>query len=69
MGWFIAQSLAFIVIAALIGLAIGIWIGWLAWGRRKGKHTAERSDAVTRANTAEGGTTADDAEADAEPVR
>ncbi|WP_026365420.1 helix-hairpin-helix domain-containing protein [Promicromonospora sukumoe] len=72
MGWFIAQSLAFIIIAALIGLAIGIWIGWLVWGRRKGKHTAEKSEAVGRANTAEGGTTADDAEAagtDAEPVR
>ncbi|MFE7507595.1 helix-hairpin-helix domain-containing protein [Promicromonospora sp. NPDC057488] len=70
MGWFIAQSLAFIIIAALIGLAIGIWIGWLVWGRRKGKHTAEKSEAVTRANTAEGGTEADGAEAaDAEPVR
>ncbi|MFI2489369.1 helix-hairpin-helix domain-containing protein [Promicromonospora kroppenstedtii] len=69
MGWFIAQSLAFIVIAALIGLAVGIWIGWLVWGRRKGKHTAEKSEAVTRANTAEGGTAADDAEAGAEPVR
>jgi predicted flap endonuclease-1-like 5' DNA nuclease len=68
-GWFIAQSLAFIIIAALIGLAIGIWIGWLVWGRRKGKHTAEKSEAVARANAAEGGVEAAEADADAEPVR
>lgn len=49
MGWFIAQSLAFIIIAALIGLAIGIWIGWLVWGHRaKGKHTAEKAEAEAR---------------------
>jgi predicted flap endonuclease-1-like 5' DNA nuclease len=49
-GWFIAQSLAFIIIAALIGLAIGIWIGWLVWGRRAtGKHTAEKAEAAARA--------------------
>jgi predicted flap endonuclease-1-like 5' DNA nuclease len=48
-GWFIAQSLAFIIIAALIGLAIGIWIGWLVWGRRaKGKHVAEKAEAAAR---------------------
>ena len=45
MGWFIAQSLAFIIIAAVIGLAIGIWTGWLVWGRRaKGKHSAEKTE-------------------------
>ena len=49
MGWFITQSLAFIIIAALIGLAIGIWIGWLVWGHRaKGKHTAEKAEAAAR---------------------
>ncbi|GAA2240385.1 hypothetical protein GCM10010413_47880 [Promicromonospora sukumoe] len=49
MGWFIAQSLAFIIIAALIGLAIGIWIGWVVWGRRaRGKHTAEKAEAAAR---------------------
>jgi predicted flap endonuclease-1-like 5' DNA nuclease len=53
-GWFIAQSLAFIIIAALIGLAIGIWIGWLVWGHRaKGKHTAERAEAASRASAAD----------------
>ena len=47
MGWFIAQSLAFIIIAALLGVAIGIWIGWLVWGHRaKGKHSAERAAAA-----------------------
>ena len=53
MGWFIAQSLAFIIVAALIGLGIGIWIGWLVWGRRsQGKHTAERVGATERATAA-----------------
>jgi predicted flap endonuclease-1-like 5' DNA nuclease len=53
-GWFIAQSLTFIIIAALIGLATGIWTGWLVWGRRaKGKHTAERTEAAARATAAE----------------
>ncbi|GAA4701311.1 Helix-hairpin-helix domain-containing protein [Promicromonospora umidemergens] len=51
MGWFITQSLAFIIIAALIGLAIGIWIGWLVWGRRaKGKHAAAKAEAAARAD-------------------
>jgi predicted flap endonuclease-1-like 5' DNA nuclease len=78
-GWFITQSLAFIIIAALIGLAIGIWIGWLTWGRRaKGKHTAAkaeaaaRSAAVTTASDADSEAGAENAaeadEADAEPV-
>ncbi|MFI9487128.1 helix-hairpin-helix domain-containing protein [Promicromonospora sp. NPDC052451] len=78
MGWFIAQSLAFIVIAGLIGLAIGIWIGWIVWGRRaKGKHIAEKAEATRTAKaTAEGteatGTAADSPDAagsdDAGPV-
>ncbi|GAB2472424.1 hypothetical protein GCM10027063_11580 [Promicromonospora xylanilytica] len=55
MGWFITQSLAFIIIAALIGLAIGIWIGWLVWGRRaKGKHTAEKAEVAARTDAASG---------------
>ena len=59
MGWFIAQSLAFIIIAALIGLATGIWIGWLAWGRRtRGKHAAERAEAAARSVAAQSGRTA-----------
>ncbi|WP_419706055.1 helix-hairpin-helix domain-containing protein [Promicromonospora sp. NFX87] len=63
MGWFIAQSLAFIIIAALIGLAIGIWIGWLVWGRRaKGKHAAEKAEAAAR--TAAVAAPASDAEAE-----
>jgi predicted flap endonuclease-1-like 5' DNA nuclease len=61
-GWFITQSLAFIIIAALIGLAIGIWIGWLTWGRRaKGKHTAEKAEAAARLAAA---TTASDADSE-----
>ncbi|PUB27161.1 helix-hairpin-helix protein [Promicromonospora sp. AC04] len=60
MGWFIAQSLAFIIIAALIGLAIGIWIGWITWGRRaKGKHSAEKADAAARSAAAKSGSDAD----------
>jgi len=44
-GWFIAQSLAFIIIAALIGPRDRIWIGWLVWGRRsRGKHAAEKAE-------------------------
>ncbi|GHH67246.1 helix-hairpin-helix domain-containing protein [Promicromonospora soli] len=63
MGWFITQSLAFIIIAALIGLAIGIWIGWLTWGRRaKGKHTAAKAEAAARSAAA---TTASDADSEA----
>ncbi|MFI6424417.1 helix-hairpin-helix domain-containing protein [Promicromonospora sp. NPDC050880] len=78
MGWFIAQSLAFIVIAGLIGLAIGIWIGWIVWGRRaKGKHTAEKAEAArtakaTAEETEATGTAADSPDAagsdDASPV-
>ncbi|MFC8797456.1 helix-hairpin-helix domain-containing protein [Promicromonospora sp. NPDC057138] len=60
MGWFIAQSLAFIIIAALIGLAIGIWIGWLVWGHRaKGKHTAEKAEAAARATAARSASSAE----------
>ncbi|WP_423463511.1 helix-hairpin-helix domain-containing protein [Promicromonospora sp. MS192] len=71
MGWFIAQSLAFIVIAGLIGLAIGIWIGWIVWGRRaKGKHTAEKAEATRTAKATD--TAADSPDAagsdDASPV-
>ena len=78
MGWFIAQSLAFIIIAALIGLAIGIWIGWLVWGRRaKGKHVAEKAAAAARADSAataasdagaETGSRADDGPAEGDPA-
>ncbi|MGW2093854.1 helix-hairpin-helix domain-containing protein [Promicromonospora sukumoe] len=72
MGWFIAQSLAFIIIAALIGLAIGIWIGWVVWGRRaRGKHTAEKAEAaVGSAGASSAATTAsgDEASADAGAV-
>ena len=78
MGWFIAQSLAFIIIAALIGLAIGIWIGWLVWGRRaKGKHAAEKAAAAARADSAataasdagaETGSRADDGPAEGDPA-
>ncbi|MCP2264184.1 helix-hairpin-helix domain-containing protein [Promicromonospora thailandica] len=63
MGWFITQSLAFIVVAALVGLAIGIWIGWLVWGHRaKGKHTAEKEAARGTGRT--GGASAEDSSAD-----
>ncbi len=67
MGWFIAQSLAFIIIAALIGLAIGIWIGWLVWGRRaKGKHSAEKTETAARSAAAASSSDAgSDAESDA----
>ncbi|MFI8522864.1 helix-hairpin-helix domain-containing protein [Promicromonospora sukumoe] len=69
MGWFIAQSLAFIIIAALIGLAIGIWIGWVVWGRRaRGKHTAEKAEAAARSAGASSAATeasGDEASADA----
>jgi predicted flap endonuclease-1-like 5' DNA nuclease len=63
-GWFIAQSLAFIIIAALIGLAIGVWVGWLVWGRRaKGQHTAEQAEAAARATAATAATEASGASA------
>jgi predicted flap endonuclease-1-like 5' DNA nuclease len=66
-GWFIAQSLAFIIIAALIGLAIGIWIGWLVWGRQaKGKHAAEKAEAAARTAAVAEAETAAGSEADAE---
>ncbi|MDR7384613.1 helix-hairpin-helix domain-containing protein [Promicromonospora iranensis] len=71
MGWFIAQSLAFIIIAALIGLAIGIWIGWLVWGRRAtDKHSAETAEAASTAAVAvpASGAEADSAEAEAAEV-
>ena len=41
MGWFIAQSLVFILVA----FAIGLLVGWLIWGRRsdRTKTVAEES--------------------------
>ncbi|HEV6955163.1 MAG TPA: helix-hairpin-helix domain-containing protein [Promicromonospora sp.] len=70
MGWFITQSLAFIIIAALIGLGAGLWIGWIVWGgRAKGRHAAEKTEAA-RAAEATGAAAAadrtDDDEAESE---
>jgi predicted flap endonuclease-1-like 5' DNA nuclease len=63
-GWFITQSLAFIIIAALIGLAIGIWIGWLAWGRRAtSKQPAEKVEAARTASASAAAPAATEAEA------
>ncbi|MBE1877784.1 helix-hairpin-helix domain-containing protein [Myceligenerans pegani] len=44
MGWFITQSLLFIIITAIIFFLIGLWVGWILWARRgraTGRHTAE----------------------------
>lgn len=44
MGWFITQSLLFIIIAAVVFFLIGLWVGWILWARRgkgTGRHTAD----------------------------
>lgn len=56
MGWFIAQSLLFIVITATIFFAIGLWVGWILWARRNkttGKHTAETPEKKPASTTAQ----------------
>ncbi|EGD44197.1 LigA [Nocardioidaceae bacterium Broad-1] len=48
MGWFIAQSLVFILVA----FAIGLLVGWLIWGRRdKGAVVEESAAAAPEADT------------------
>ena len=42
MGWFIAQSLVFILVA----FAIGLLVGWLIWGRRGKRTVVEESAAA-----------------------
>lgn len=60
MGWFIAQSLVFILVA----FAIGLLVGWLIWGRRsdRNKTVVEESAGVAKpaADTADD-TAVDDA--------
>ncbi|RPF20603.1 helix-hairpin-helix domain-containing protein [Myceligenerans xiligouense] len=54
MGWFITQSLLFIVITAIIFFLIGLWAGWILWARRNkttGKHTAETVEKKPAAST------------------
>ncbi|MBO0608060.1 helix-hairpin-helix domain-containing protein [Myceligenerans salitolerans] len=54
MGWFITQSLLFIIITAIIFFLIGLWVGWILWARRNkttGKHTAETVERKSPAST------------------
>ncbi|GAB4083640.1 hypothetical protein GCM10028784_02700 [Myceligenerans cantabricum] len=60
MGWFITQSLLFIIVTAVIFFAIGLWVGWILWSRRTpGKHTAEATE--KKAAAATGAAATDDA--------
>ncbi|GAA1867819.1 helix-hairpin-helix domain-containing protein [Myceligenerans crystallogenes] len=55
MGWFITQSLLFIIIAAVVFFLLGLWVGWILWARRSkaaGRHTAETSEKRTTTGTA-----------------
>ncbi|MBG6096016.1 hypothetical protein [Nocardioides luteus] len=65
MGWFIAQSLVFILVA----FAIGLLVGWLIWGRR-GKRTVveESAAAAPEADTTSESEVEPEVEAAAVPV-
>ncbi|MER7560451.1 hypothetical protein ABTZ46_26140 [Nocardioides sp. NPDC126508] len=54
MGWFIAQSLVFILVA----FAIGLLVGWLIWGRRNKSTTVAEESADTAAPKVETDTVA-----------
>lgn len=54
MGWFITQSLLFIIIAAIIFFLLGLWVGWILWARRtSGRHTAETTAEKRKTEPAE----------------
>lgn len=48
MGWFIAQSLVFILVA----FAIGLLVGWLIWGRRSDRSKSVDEESATVATPA-----------------